>query len=139
MKNLEKPIVKMALDTLTIGVGTWMFVQNTLDGGYESEIFAGLGAFLVVLGLLIQKWMKAYLDGANKSTTVNPQKVSSKEGKNFLSIALAFLVGISLIGNLIQASHSVKQEIGSVEFKVQNVAEDIYDLENRMIREFRRR
>jgi len=48
--------LSISLEVLTFFVGAWLFITNTLDSGSDERVLAGLGAGLVLLGLLIKEF-----------------------------------------------------------------------------------
>ena len=71
---MVKKIIWAIVELVTIAIGTGIFVTSTLDS-YVDEETAGIGAFMVVLGLLLKNWRK---DLFAKTTTID-HSIESKE------------------------------------------------------------
>ena len=52
---MTKKIIWAIVELITIAIGTGIFVTSTLDN-YVDEESAGIGAFMIVLGLLLRNW-----------------------------------------------------------------------------------
>ena len=53
-----KKIIWVVVELVTIAIGTGIFVTSTLDNRVNEE-GAGIGAFMIVLGLLLRSWKES--------------------------------------------------------------------------------
>jgi peptidoglycan hydrolase CwlO-like protein len=54
MENMKQKI-SIAFEFLFILIGTWLFISNILDSGYDERFLAGLGSALIFTALLIKE------------------------------------------------------------------------------------
>jgi len=90
--TLFKRIIWALLEVATIGSGTYMFVSTMVDDLGVDKNDAGLGAFLIILGLLLRNWrMTLFIKSeGNESSTVQKSEIQSKSVNTLLIIAISF-------------------------------------------------
>lgn len=80
MKLFTK-IILMIIDTVAIAFGTYVFITSIL---YSDKEEAGIGAFMIVFGLLIHYWRTNYFKSTAKTDSENVKKDSSDSGKSLI-------------------------------------------------------
>jgi hypothetical protein len=89
MKTITK-IVLIITDTITFGFGTGNLVAGLIKESKKD--LAGIGAFLIVFGLLIHYWRKNYFQSSAKSETENTPQKDEKTTKNLITGIIAIIV-----------------------------------------------
>ena len=86
-----KKIIFALLEFVTIGCGTYVFVSTMVNEDYIDNESAGMGAFLIVLGFLLQNWRTTLFV---KEAKIENDKASS-ESRNRI-ISTLFIIGLSM-------------------------------------------
>ena len=92
-------IIWAIVELLTIAVGTGIFVTNTLYHSVDEES-AGIGAFMVVFGLLLRSWKKdlfASKDKNNKDDDTKPETNTTDKNVVLGVLAIAVFTMCALI------------------------------------------
>lgn len=118
---MKRKIIWRIVEILTIVVGTGVFVTNLLDYRIDEEM-AGLGASLIVLGLLIRSWVSK---SNNDTTTKNAKNDSLKVGLIIIFLSCFWTINKNKIeGN--------KLDISNLSDYYEDVESIIYDNEGRI-------
>ena len=116
-----KKIIWAVIELITIAIGTGIFVTSTLDN-YVDEESAGIGAFMVILGLLLKNWRKNLF--ANNETTLKGSKNTSS-----LTTGLILIIAFTLWGMNYGNIKDNSSDINSVESDVNSLDNRIDDIE----------
>jgi hypothetical protein len=108
-----KKIIWALVELITIAIGTGIFVTSTLDN-YVDEESAGIGAFMVILGLLLKNWRKTLFTNKEK-----PLKDSSKS--TTLTTGLIMIIAFTLWGMNYGNIKDNSSDINSLESKVDDL------------------
>lgn len=87
--DMAKKIIWAIVELITIAIGTGVFVTSTL-GSYVDKESAGIGAFMVVLGLLLKNWRKDLFSKQSTEVKIEDKKENKSSDKNLM-------VGVLLI------------------------------------------
>lgn len=79
--DMAKKIIWAIVELITIAIGTGVFVTSTLDSNEES---AGIGAFMVVLGLLLKNWRKDLFSKQSTEVKIEDKKENKSSDKNLM-------------------------------------------------------
>jgi len=142
-----KKIIWALLEVATIGSGTYVFVATIVDEYGIDRNEAGLGAFLIVLGLLLRNWRMTLFIKKEKSEGNSVKKPEIQS--NSVNILLILILSLSMfilnkkingINSNVDSNESEIQKLDSrinefnaLEHRLDNVEsfeERIEDLEN---------
>ena len=125
MKPFAK-IVLMLTDFVALAVGAGVLVTNTLD---SREDEAGIGAFMIVFGLLVHYWRKNYFQSNVKSNTDSNNQNEDKGGKTLIT-GIVLLVAFTFWGHNFIKTKGTSYAIDRVDNKVDNLENKVDDLES---------
>jgi hypothetical protein len=125
-----KKVVFAVLELITIGGGVGLFVTNALMSAYSpyNTDEAGMGAFMVVLGLLIRVWKKElFKSKVQDAENVNVEKRDSAEKvhSKVLAIGLITVFALTFWGFSSRNAISNNYEISSVESEVEDLKNEL--------------
>lgn len=104
--------------TLLVFIGIWLFVTNTLDSGSDERIFAGLGAAITVLSIIL------------KGNHRKSEEVLLSGNKNISTIvSIAFIVLFTFWGLHHKDIRYIENDISTLE---SNVESSINSLKNKV-------
>lgn len=120
------------LEISTIGLGTYVFVSTMVNEDYVNHETAGLGAFLIVAGLLLRNWRTTLFvkEEKNETSKQNRQETQSKTGSALLILILA----LSFFG-LNKKVNDIRSDVESNESELQSLDSQINgfsDIEERL-------
>lgn len=106
------------LEISTIGLGTYVFVSTMVNEDYVNHETAGLGAFLIVAGLLLRNWRTTLFvkEEKNETSKQNRQETQSKTGSALLILILA----LSFFG-LNKKVNDIRSDVESNESELQSL------------------
>jgi len=119
-----KKIIWAVLELATIGTGTYIFVTELFERRINNEEI-GLGAFLIVLGLLIRNW-RITLFYEQKNEIPNNKK--SELPQKSINVVLIFILSIPVVFLYKQ----IHESNYSLEEKVDANMNYLYDVEGRV-------
>lgn len=127
-----KKIIWALLEVSTIGSGAYVFVSTMVNEDYVDHETAGIGAFLIVVGLLLRNWRTTLFikEEKNETSKQNQQEAQSKTGSALLILILA----LSFFG-LNKKVNDIRSNVESNESELQSLDSQINgfgDIEERL-------
>lgn len=127
-----KKIIWALLEVSTIGFGAYVFVSTMVNEDYVDHETAGIGAFLIVVGLLLRNWRTTLFikEEKNETSKQNQQEAQSKTGSALLILILA----LSFFG-LNKKVNDIRSNVESNESELQSLDSQINgfgDIEDRL-------
>lgn len=93
---MVKKIIWAIVEVVTIAIGTGIFVTNTLDSFVDAEM-AGIGAFMVVFGLLLKNWRKD-LFAKKTSSEYSAERKKDNKSDNKVIAGVLLIIAFTLWG-----------------------------------------
>ncbi|HZH70698.1 MAG TPA: hypothetical protein VFD80_09625 [Flavobacteriaceae bacterium] len=93
---MAKKIIWAIVELITIAIGTGVFVTSTLDKYVDKES-AGIGAFMVVFGLLLRNWRKDLFSSSN-STQNKTENIEKKTSDKNVILGVLLIFAFTLWG-----------------------------------------
>lgn len=137
------PIVHFVSDFIFLVIGTGIFVGTAFEGGEEGA--AGIGAAMVVLGLLIRerRAVRAQVPDSGRDSTVDEPKsddaLNTSTGRNLksktmLSVALVFIAAFTLwASNKIRIDqHGHFTKFYNLDLKIERIEKTLSSMEGRL-------
>lgn len=130
-------IIWVLLETSFIGGGTYIFISTILNEDILEHKTAGLGAFLIVLGLLIRDWrLTLFIDSSNEKKETDLSKIKTSSVLAVMIFALSiFLLHrkvTSTIENLEYGNDNV-EVIATELYRIEDRVSNVEDFEERII------
>lgn len=117
-----RKIIWALLEVATVGYGTYTFVSTMVNEEYVDHEVAGMGAFLIVLGLLLRNWRITLFvkEGNNEESKVIKSETQSKTINTLLILILSFTV------------FALNRKINDTNWNISNNESEIENLEGKV-------
>lgn len=116
---MVKKVIWAIVELVTIAIGTGIFVTSTLDSYVDEEI-AGIGAFMVVFGLLLRNWRKDLFSSSN-STQNKTENIEKKTSDKNVILGVLLIFAFTLWGLNYGNIGDNQSDINSLENKVEDL------------------
>jgi|GEM_PF-4545779 len=132
-----KKIIWALLEVVTIGSGTYIFVSTMVDEYEIDKHEAGMGAFLIVLGLLLRNWrMTLFVKSENNDNkTTQKIEVQSKSVNAILILIISFSLFIlnRKLNDTASTVDNNETEIENLNSRINGLDDiDLSNIENRL-------
>lgn len=111
-------VIRVFAEIITIVLGTYIFVVSTLDSETYGEEAAGIGASLVVLGLLIKTWRK---DWSSSPQSKNDNDTMKSTSYRNLVLGVLIVLSLTLWSRHAVSIYDIRRSILRLDVEVQNV------------------
>lgn len=117
-----KKIIWAILEVATVGIGTYTFVTTMVNEEYVDHEVAGVGAFLIVLGLLLRNWrMTLFIKEANNE---NSRAIKSETQNKTINTLLILILSFTIF--------ALNRKINDTNWSVSNNESEIENLESKV-------
>lgn len=131
--TMFKKILWAILELITMGGGTYGFVVAMTNEYEVSQEEAGLGAFLIVVGLLLRNWRLTLFTKNETSSDSKQKKIESASSTNLIVILiLAFSVATLFrkVGDVQEIGNTNSYDIDEINSKIGNISDVESDIES---------
>ena len=111
-------VIRAFAEVITIVLGTYIFVVSILNSDSYGNEEAGIGASLVVLGLLIKTWRK---DWSSSPQSKNDNDTMKSTGYRNLVLGVLIVLSLTLWRRHAVSMYDIRRDIGRLDVEVQNV------------------
>jgi hypothetical protein len=115
-----KKVIWAILELITIAIGTGIFVTNILES-YINEEDAGVGAFMVVTGLLLRSWRRDLFSSSNPANSKIEEKAKKDISDKDLTLGILLIFAFTLWGVNYHNTNDNKRYGNSIKGKVNDV------------------
>jgi hypothetical protein len=126
---MVKKIIWAFSEVTTIGLGTYIFVSTIANQDYVDEESAGIGAFLIVLGLLLRNWRTTLFIRETKNEIEREIKPDNQNRTNNALIVFILLFTFFALNRKINTTNSSTE---ALESEIENLDSRFDDLESEL-------
>lgn len=127
-----KKIVWALLEIATIACGTYVFVSSMVNEEYVDHETAGIGAFMIALGLLLRNWRMTLFTKEDKPDNATKSEAQNKSVNTLLVLIISLTVFLlnKKLSDIDWRVSDNESEIQNLEYKVNDFDDIEYRLDN---------